>query len=121
MKYLEKLFEIKEVINHTQESDLIFLEAVKEALAAGIKIYTIGIGKAGEYDKALLTRIAKDSNARMFGAENAGELSAVYSELDRLEPSKIHSEHYLNKQLYYVYPLVLALLLFLYLLKERKF
>ncbi len=31
MKYLEKLFEIKEAINHTQESDSIFLEAVKEA------------------------------------------------------------------------------------------
>ncbi len=96
-------------------------DAVQEALAANIKIYTIGIGKAGEYDKTLLSRIAKDSNAKMFGAENAGELSAVYSELDRLEPSKIHSEHYLNRQLYYFYPLILALLLLLYLLKERKF
>jgi len=31
MKYLEKLFEIKEVVNHNEEHDAIFLEAVKEA------------------------------------------------------------------------------------------
>jgi len=31
MKYLEKLFEIKEAVNHNSESDAVFLEAVKEA------------------------------------------------------------------------------------------
>ncbi len=31
MKYLDKLFDIKEVVNHSEESDAIFLEAVKEA------------------------------------------------------------------------------------------
>jgi len=31
MKYLDKLFEIKEAVNHTPESDAVFLEAVKEA------------------------------------------------------------------------------------------
>jgi len=31
MKYLDKLFEIKDALNHTEESDRIFLEAVKEA------------------------------------------------------------------------------------------
>ena len=96
-------------------------EAVREALNEDIKIYTIGIGKEGEYDKSLLSRIAKESNAKMFSAKDADELAYVYAELDSLEPSKIHSEHYLNKQLHYMYPLLLALLLLLYLLKERKF
>ena len=31
MNYLDKLFEIKEVVNHNEESDAVFLEAVKEA------------------------------------------------------------------------------------------
>ena len=95
-------------------------EAVSDALKEGIKIYTIGIGKAGEYDKALLERIAKDSNAKMFSAENAESLSKIYDEIAALEPSKIHSEHYLNKQLFYMYPLLLAMILLLYLLQKRK-
>ena len=95
-------------------------EAVSRALKAGIKIYTIGIGKAGEYDKSLLERISKDSNAKMFSAENADELSKVYDEIDTLEPSLIHSEHYLNKRPYYMYPLVLAMMLLLFLLNKRK-
>jgi len=31
MKYIDRLFEIKDALNHTEESDKIFLEAVKEA------------------------------------------------------------------------------------------
>jgi len=95
-------------------------EAVQNALKENIKIYTIGIGKPGEYDKPLLEKIARNTNAKSFGAENADALSSVYAELNALEPSVIHSEHFLNRQTYYSYPLLLALLLLLYLLQKRR-
>ena len=55
----------------------------------------------------------------MFGAKDAKELEAVYSELDRLEPSPIRSQNYLNKHMLFAYPLVVAVLLLLYLLYKR--
>lgn len=86
-------------------------EAVSLAKEKGIKIYTIGIGKKENYDVALLSQIAKDSTAKSFFCQNAEELQTVYGEIEKLEPSPIRSEHYLNKKLLFIYPLVLALLL----------
>jgi len=106
---------------HQNSGSVSIEDAVTLAIEAGIKIYTIGIGKAGSYDKELLERIAKDSQAKMFEASDANELKAVYDELDALEPSRIHSEHYLNKKLYYHYPLLLASVLLLYMLLKRRF
>jgi len=96
-------------------------DAVALAVRDGIKIYTIGIGKAGSYDKVLLEQIAKDAHAKMFEAADAAALKDIYDELNTLEPSRIHSEHYLNRDLYYSYPLILAALLLLYLLRKRRF
>jgi Ca-activated chloride channel family protein len=87
----------------------------------GIKIYTIGIGKKGSYDAKLLEKIAHDTKAKMFQANSAESLNAIYNELDTLQPSKIRSENYLNKKLYFIYPLDLAaLLLLLVLLRKRR-
>ena len=87
--------------------------AVAKAKAAGVKIYTIGIGKAGDYDAALLQKIAKETGGRSFGATDAEALQAVYAEIDKLEPSPIRSEGYLNQKLLIYYPLGAALLLLL--------
>lgn len=86
-------------------------EAVQEAVAKGIKIYTIGMGQKKDYDVELLSKIAKDSNAKSFFCQNAHELQSVYQAIDKLEPSPIRSEGYLNKQALFIYPLLLALLL----------
>ena len=96
-------------------------DAVSLALQDGVKIYTIGIGKVGSYDKVLLERIAKDAHGKMFEAGDANALRTIYDELNTLEPSKIHSEHYLNRTSYFTYPLMLAGLLLLYLLLKRRF
>ena len=93
--------------------------AVERAKKEHVKIYTIGVGKSGEYDAELLKRIATETGGRMFGAKDADELEAVYNELDRLEPSPIRSQNYLNKHMLFAYPLVLAVLLLLYLLYKR--
>jgi Ca-activated chloride channel family protein len=95
-------------------------DAVKKAQKEHIKIYTIGIGKRSDFDAKLLEQIAKDTEAKMFSAASEEELKAVYDELDTLEPSKIHSKHYLNKHTLFTYPLAFAILLLLYLLGKRR-
>ena len=86
----------------------------------GIKIYTIGIGKKGDYDETLLKLIANNSHAKMFGAADASSLQDIYSEIDKLEPSKIRSQNYLNKQLLSPYALFGASLLLLLLIFKRR-
>ncbi len=95
-------------------------DAVHLAQKRGVKIYTIGIGKPYEYDKALLEKIAKDTHAKAFGAQNAKALQKVYHSLNQLEPSAIRSQHYLNKQMLFSYALAVATLLLLYLLSKRS-
>ena len=96
-------------------------EAVKEAKKQKVKIYTIGIGKERDYDSALLQTIAKESGGKHFGAVSAEELKRVYSEIDKLEPSPIRSENFLNRRLLAGYPLGLAFALLLFwVLWQRK-
>ena len=83
-------------------------DGVELAKSRGIKIYTIGIGKRGEYDTKLLDTIAKDSGAKSFFASNSDELKAVYKSIDILEPSNITSHNYLNRVELFFYPLLLA-------------
>ena len=87
--------------------------AVAKAKSTGIKIYTIGVGKAGDYDAALLQKIADETGGRSFGVTDAEALQAVYAQINKLEPSPIRSESYLNQKLLIVYPLAAALLLLL--------
>lgn len=95
-------------------------QALDEAVKNGIKIYTIGIGKKGDYDETLLKLIANNSHAKMFGAADASSLQDIYSEIDKLEPSKIRSQNYLNKQLLSPYALFGASLLLLLLIFKRR-
>ena len=91
-------------------------QAVSLAKEEGVKVYTIGIGKKGDYDTELLRTVAKESGAKSFFASTAEELEEVYAEIDMLEPSSIPSEQYFNKEEYFIYPLVLAMLLLLFLI-----
>ena len=95
-------------------------KAVALAQKSHIKIYTLGVGKKGDFDIKLLQKIAKDTSAKMFTAKNAEELQNIYKELNSLEPSKIHSQNYLNKHLLFLYPLAFAILLLLYFLVQKR-
>jgi len=95
-------------------------EATKIAKERGVKIYTIGIGKKESYDFKLLQKVSKETDAKMFEAINAQMLSAIYSELNSLEPSKIRSQHFLNKQTLFIFPLVIAMLLLTFLLSKQR-
>ena len=95
-------------------------EAVELAKARGVKIYTIGIGKKSDYDKELLEKIASDSKAKSFFASNANELKEIYKSIDKLEPSPIRSDSYLNREEMFIYPLFGAILILLVVLLREE-
>lgn len=69
------------------------ISAAQAAAAFGIKVYTIGIGTAGDnensLDEATLQNIATITNARYFNALNLSDLQHVYEQIDRLERSPV--------------------------------
>lgn len=87
-------------------------DAVALAASRGVKIYTIGMGRASNYDQKMLEKIAHDSHGKFFQAQTKEALEEVYDEIDDLEPSKIRSRDYLSKAYWYFIPLALALLFF---------
>ena len=91
-------------------------DATTLAKDKNIKIYTIGIGKKGEADSALLDEIASKSGGEFFYASTAKELQDVYAKIDDLESSKIKSKEYLLKEYYFAVALLLAGALVLFLL-----
>jgi len=95
-------------------------EAVDMAKQKGIKIYTIGIGNKGEFDKALLEKIAEESGGRFFAAYNSDALQEAYDTINTLEQSNIKSREYQVKVYYYQWPLLGALSLLLLLLWQRR-
>ena len=96
-------------------------QAVAKAKSLGIKIYTIGIGKKSDYDAAMMETIAKESGGESYAASSAEALSKVYKEIDRLEPSPIRSENYLNQKILIFFPLALIfLLLFLWIIYQKR-
>jgi Ca-activated chloride channel homolog len=85
-------------------------DAMELAKTLGIKVYTIGVGSTGEamspvgrrsdgkyvfglvpveIDETLLQNIAQSTGGRYYRATNAQELEQIYSEIDRLEKSRI--------------------------------
>ncbi len=91
-------------------------EAVREAI--GVKIYTIGIGD--DYDRELLSKIAKESGGKAFFAKDSSKLKEIYKSIDRLEPSPIRDREYLNRREMFIYPLILATLLLALLIYKEE-
>ncbi len=94
-------------------------EAVELAKKRGIRIYTIGIGQKGEFDREMLERIAKESGGASFAAYDREELEGVYDEIDRLERSRIRGGRYLRRDYHYAWPLAAALVLLLLLWRRE--
>ena len=88
-----------------------------------VKIYAIGIGREGEFNRGLLHKIASETKGKMFSAQSGDELNEIYQEIDRLEKSEIKSKSFEKRIYYYHYPLALALLglvIFLLLRHQRS-
>jgi Ca-activated chloride channel homolog len=95
--------------------------AIGLAKKAGIKVYTIGIGSANDFDAFSLSMLAKETGGKFFQARNSNVLKQVYVEIDQLEKSDIKSHRYIQKEQLYVYPLAMACVsLFLLLFLRRQ-
>ncbi|MEA3373600.1 MAG: VWA domain-containing protein [Campylobacterota bacterium] len=96
--------------------------ALELAKKEKIKVYTIGIGGANEYNGALLNEIAVETGGVAFGAGSAKELKKVYAKIDELEKSEIDTNSYTYKSYYYLYPVFIgffSLLFYIYLRNKR--
>ena len=107
----------------TAEKDKIPLSvAIDMAKKEGVKVYPIGIGNNGEYNSAVLLKIAKETGGVAFGASNADALASVYEKINKLEKVEIKNETFTYLQYYYFYPLFIALLslmFYVYLRNKR--
>jgi Ca-activated chloride channel family protein len=108
-------------------------DAASAAKAAGVRIYTIGIGAnqlqvpglfgsmtvnpSAELDTRLLTHIATETGGQFFRATDTASLADAYRAIDRLEPTKQQGEPVRLPQTGFRLPLAIGLgLLFLALL-----
>ncbi len=95
------------------------LRAAELARAAGLKIYTIGMGStrlaapdiSAELDEDTLRRIAAVTGGRYFRAGGQRDLEEIYAELDRLEPAQLDQPDLLSGHPAHLLPLLMALVL----------
>ena len=110
------------------------LEAARLAAQTGLRIFTIGVGAAGEQslfgltagnsdlDVDLLQKIASVTGGQYFRATDAEALRAVYRKIDELEPASGDKQWLRPAAEWFTWPLALALLLSVpaaWLLAER--
>ena len=113
------------------------LKAAELAKAAGIKVYTIGLGAAAnnaqtfgglffnlnaqaELDEDSLKRIASLTGGRYFRATDAGSLNAIYQLINRLSTVRQDEVTVRPQHDYYPWPLGLALGLLILILWPTK-
>ncbi|OXM83748.1 vWA domain-containing protein [Paenibacillus rigui] len=64
-----------------EQSDKELNAAVQKAKDKGIPIYTIGLNADGQLNKAVIEKIAKDTNAKSFVTSSADDLPQILSEI----------------------------------------
>ena len=100
------------------------LEAARHAAAAGLRIYTIGVGAApdaglfgfgsagnNDLDEDTLKAIAATTGGAYFRATDASALQQVYTRIDKLEPAAGRDQWVRPRDEWFAWPLALALLL----------
>lgn len=110
-------------------------EALELAKAAGVKIYTIGVGAEQmlqqsifgtqivnpsiDLDEPLLIELASSTGGRYFRARDIAELTQIYQLLDQLEPIERDEIQYRPQQSLLHLPLLMALLVCLVWLSSQ--
>lgn len=111
-------------------------EAARAAKAAGVRIYTIGIGAtrmrvpgffgsrlvnpSADLDADMLTAIAKETGGRFFRATDSDELADAYRAIDALEPMPQHGPALRPRHEWFRWPLGVAVLLLLLAMLSRQ-
>jgi len=95
--------------------------AIKLAKKNDVKVYTIGIGRTGEFNELLLDDISQKTGGKSYSVYSKSQLEKVYKQIDSLEKSEIIDNKFTYKEYFYIYPLFIGfLLLILYILLQRK-
>ena len=95
--------------------------AIKLAKKNDVKVYTIGIGRTGEFNELLLDDISQKTGGKSYSVYSKSQLEKVYKQIDSLEKSEIIDNKFTYKDYFYTYPLFIGfLLLILYILLQRK-
>ncbi len=104
-------------------------KAAEIARAAGVRIYTIGIGAESmvqrgllgsrrvnpsrDLDEDLLKRVAQQTGGEYFRARSLPELELIYESINQLEPIELEGKHYRPVTELYAWPAGLAALIWL--------
>jgi len=98
--------------------------AIDDAMKAHVKVYTIGAGTRGNtpicvegtlrqarlgFDDTLLKKIAAKTGGQFFRAEDGASLAKIYSQIDKLERTKIEENRFTEYNQYYVWFVAAAL------------
>ena len=103
-------------------SKIPFSDVINLIKKRDIKLYTIGIGDARDYNGAYLKALADAGHGEAYGARDATTLEKIYEEIDKLEATKIDDKKIVQHTYLYIYPLflaILSLLLFMYLRNSK--
>ncbi|MCW8807387.1 MAG: VWA domain-containing protein [Rhodanobacter sp.] len=111
-------------------------QAARAAAAAGVRIYTIGIGAtqmrvpgffgsqtvnpSADLDADMLTGIAKETDGRFFRATDTSELADAYRAIDALEPMPQHGPTLRPRHELFRWPLLIAIVLLLLVVLPRQ-
>ncbi len=111
-------------------------EAARAAKAAGVRIYTIGIGAtrmripgffgsqmvnpSADLDADMLTSIAEQTGGRFFRATDSSELADAYREINALEPMPQHGPSLRPRHELFRWPLLAAVVLLLLVILPRR-
>ncbi len=87
--------------------------AINTAKKYGIKVYTVGVGRVGDFNPEVLQKISKETGGTYFSANSVEKLKAIYEEINRLEKSEIKADKYVKKSYYFQYVLAIALMILL--------
>ena len=109
--------------------DIAPISAAQIAQSYGIRVYTIGVGTRGiaevpmldqfgnihyteaevVIDETTLQQIASTTGGKYFRATNVSSLKQIYSEIDKMEKTKLKTENYSRRYEQYIPFLLLAL------------
>ncbi|WEN16088.1 VWA domain-containing protein [Rhodanobacter sp. AS-Z3] len=111
-------------------------DAARAAKAAGVRIYTIGVGAtqmripgffgsqlvnpSADLDAKMLTDIAEQTGGRFFRATDSRELADAYRAIDALEPMPQHGPALRPRHELFRWPLLASILLMLLVVLPRR-
>lgn len=96
--------------------------AAEIAAGLGIKIYTIGMGRAGAFNPQVLNQIANMTGGLYFHAENRQALDSIYEQIDQMEQTEVEYNIYAQwdeMMMWFVWPALLLLGLEFFLRQTR--